>query len=80
MHPSTKYSVMRTQPDTNIRYYVTPSFKDTRSNVQFVESEIVRNYFQEKQSQCMYEIHKEDGKVCSFYDLLNIWSMNNNNI
>ena len=51
MHPSTKYSVMRTQPDTNIRYYVTSSFKDTVSNVQFVESEIVRNYFQEKQSQ-----------------------------
>ena len=63
MQQTNKYSIQRIQPDINIPYYVSSTFKDTARNVNYVESEVVRSYYQEKQRQCMYEIRLQEGKV-----------------
>ena len=63
MQQTYKYPIKRIQPDINIPYFVSNTFKDTARNVNYVESEVVHSYFQEKQRQCMYEIRLQDGKV-----------------
>ena len=57
--PSADYSVKRVQPDTNIAYYVTPSFDTSRNNVLSVERDLLDYYYQQYEYACVLEIQNE---------------------
>lgn len=56
---SPKYSVKRVQQETGIPYYVKPSFDSSRSNVYYVEKDLLGDYYSYYQNRCVNEIQME---------------------
>lgn len=56
---SSKYNMKRIQKETGIPYYVKPNFDTSSKNVFNVERDLLGNYYQFYQQQCINEINKE---------------------
>ena len=56
---SSKYNMKRIQKETGISYYVKPNFDTSSKNVFNVERDLLGNYYQFYQQQCINEINKE---------------------